>query len=221
MLRKLVLIAAVGALGTTTAVAQKEPQQFSIGPRVGYIKYADNTALNETAMLGLNGVYYLNSNIGIGFMLDIARPQTDGDFFPAEMSFGDTTFIFKITQPVTVVQFGLQLELTTGGSFAPFVSGSVGGYRVSTDPQVGAAEDLEEFGFSIGGGFDISTGGGTAIRLEVRDFVFTDFDRDILYPVRGDFQPSRFPELVPLPDPFTGSAQNIHVALAFTFTPGG
>ncbi|HEX9727604.1 MAG TPA: outer membrane beta-barrel protein [Gemmatimonadales bacterium] len=220
MLRKLVLGVAFAALAAAPAVAQNG--SFRVGPRLGYVKYAEKTGIEAGAMVGLDGLYYISSNLGIGFTLDVSRPQTDSSFFPAEMSFGDTTFIFGVSQPLTIAQFGLQAEFSAGGSIAPFIMGGVNGYRVSLDPQVAAGPaNFVELGFSVGGGVAFRTSAGTQIRLEARDFVFTDFDRSRLNVVRAAFQPTRFPDVLPVPDPFSGSAHNIHVALSFSFTPGG
>ena len=219
MLRHVVLGVAVAALLPLPAVAQTG--QFSVGPRLGYINYDTETGLESAGILGLDATYRINRNIGIGFTVDVGRPTTDSSFFPAEMSFGDTTFVFAVSQPVTVVNYHLMLEATTGGTFAPFLLGSVGGYRMTLDPQVGGNEDVNELGFSFGGGISFQTSGGTAIRLEARDFVFTNFDREVLYPVEQRFRPTRFPQVLPTPAPFDGTAHNIIVSLAFSFTPGG
>ncbi len=221
MLRKFVLAAAMVGLTATTAVAQRAPLQFSVGPRFGLITYDDDTGIDDAAMLGLDAIFHLNENVGFGITLDVARPSTDGSFFPSEMSFGDTTFVFGVAQPITVVQFAAMVELTTGGRFAPFINGSLGGYRITTDPQVGGNRNFTELGLGFGGGVEFITSGATSIRLEVRDMIFTNFDRSILNPVRNTFQPTRFPDVLPAKTPFDGTAHNIHLALAFSFTPGG
>lgn len=221
MFRQLVLGAAVAAFAAPAA-AQTATGQFSVGPRLGYVRYESATGLKNTAVLGLDAVYHVSRNLAVGFTLDVARPSTDSSFFPAEMSFGDTTFVFAVSQPVTVLNYQLQGKFTTGGSFAPFLVASIGGYQVTSDPQVAAGEtNFRELGFSFGGGIDLSTGSATAFRLEIRDFVWSDFDRDFLYPVQDRFKPTRFPDVLPTPDPFTGTAHNIVASLAFSFTPGG
>lgn len=220
MLRQLVLGVTLATTAALPAAAQAG--RFTVGPRLGYIKYQSKSGIEGAGMLGLDGVFHITRNFGVGFMMDVARPQTDGEFFPSELSFGDTTFVFAVSQPLTIAQYGVQLFATTGGSFAPFLSGSVGGYRVSLDPQVaGGNEDFANLGFSVGGGLDIRIGETTGIRLEARDFVFTNFERERLYPVREAERPARFPDVLPVPEPFEGSVHNLHFALGFTFTPGG
>lgn len=223
MFRRIVVAAAL--VGVTTPAAGQELRQFQIGPRVGLITYDTDTGLKDAAMLGLDAVFNFTRNIGIGFRFDIARPETDGKFFPAEMTFGDTTLIFAVTQPVTVLQYGGKVELTTGGSLALFASGGVGGYRITLDPQVARGQrDVTNLGWSIGGGVSFQTTSGTRVRLEIHDFIFQDYRRADLDPVQPTFQgfPSqRFPDVVPPQSPFEGTAHNIHFAVAFAFTPGG
>lgn len=210
------------ALVSGPASAQVQSGSFRIGPRFGYIKYDDDTAIREAAMLGLDAMFNINSNIAIGFLLDVARPQTEGEFFPSELTFGDTTQVMGASQPITVLQYMGVLELNTGGKFSLFANGAVGGYRLSLDPQVnGGLEDFAELAFAVGGGIALSTSGATMVRLEVKDFIHTDFDREVLNPVADVFQPRRFPDVLPTPAPFLGTAHNIHVGLSFSFTPGG
>ena len=221
MLRKLVLAVAVAAVGAAPAAAQ-DAGSFRVGPRIGYISYANETGIQASALLGLDAVYHVTDGLAFGFNLDVSRPQTDSSFFPAEMSFGDTTFIFGVKQPLTVVNFEFAGELSLPGRFSPFILGGIGGYRVNTDPQVArGATDFTQLGFSFGGGIAFQAGGGTNVRIEVRDYVFTNFDRSQLNPVDARFTPTRFPDVLPAPEPFDGSAHNIAVTLAFSFTPGG
>ena len=222
MLRKLVLGVAALALTAGPLAAQG----FRVGPRLGYTTYDDNTGIEAGALIGLDGMYRLSPNLGLGFMLDVSRPSTDSSFFPAEMSFGDTTFIFGVQQPLTVVRAAAVGEFRLGGSVSPFFSGSIGVYRISLDPQVAAGPvTFSELGLSIGGGIEFSTSDATSVRLEVHDFVFTNFDRSRLDVTRrvgtSSFDPVRFPDVLPAAAPFSGTAHNISFAVAFSFTPGG
>ncbi len=229
MLRKLVLGVAALALTTGPLAAQG----FRVGPRLGFITYDDDTGLESGALIGLDGMYRLSPNLGIGFMLDVSRPSTDSSFFPAEMSFGDTTFIFGVKQPLTVVRAAVAGEFRLGGNLSPFISGSIGAYRISLDPQAARGPiTFTELGLSIGGGLEFSTSDQTSVRLEIHDFVFTNFDRSRLDVTRRTgtvstrtttqgFNPVRFPDVLPALEPFDGTAHNISFAVAFSFTPGG
>ena len=219
MLRRILVGATLLGAMPVLAVAQG---QFQVGPRIGYTKFAERTSIEAGPMLGLDAAFQITRNISFGLRFDFARPTTDGTFFPAEMTFGDTTMVFAVSQPLTVLHYGVKAEFTTGGSFAPFISGGVGAYRISTDPQVArGVENFTELGFSIGGGLALQTSAGTQIRIDVHDYIYNNFDRERLNPVDPRFAPVRFPDVLPPQEPFLGVAHNIHVALAFAFTPGG
>jgi opacity protein-like surface antigen len=215
------ILVGVALLGAVPALAAAQGQ-FQVGPRIGYTKYAERTAIEAGPMLGLDAAYSVSRNLSIGVRLDFARPVTDGNFFPAEMTFGDTTMLFAVSQPLTVLHYGVAAEFTTGGSFAPFVNAGVGAYRLSLDPQVArGVQHVSDLSFTLGGGIDFQTSPGTQIRLTVQDIIYNNFDRALLNPVDPRFAPVRFPDVIPVQEPFEGVAHNIHVALAFSFTPGG
>ena len=219
MYRRLMVGLGLVALAAGPAAAQN----FEIGPRLGYVKWKGETGLKDAAMLGVDAVYRLNSRLGIGVRFDVARPGTDGNYFPAEMTFGgDTTLIFAISQPVTVLQYGAIARVETGGSLSVFAKGGAGARTITLDPQAAAGRVSEtDWAFSVGGGIRFRSGGGTTVSLEVQDLVYPNFDRESLSPVEPRFRPRRFPDVVPLQPEFDGTAHNIYASIAFTFTPGG
>jgi len=218
MFRRLVVGMGFAALAASPTAAQ----EFQIGPRVGYVKWKEVTGLENGPMLGLDATYRLSSRLGVGVRLDLARPGTDPQYFAAEMTFGDTTLIFAVQQPVTVLQYGVQAVLESGGAFSLFAKGGGGGYTVTLDPQTarGRVSDTQ-LGFNVGAGLRFRTGGGTSIALEVQDLVYTNFSRNALNPVESRFRPVRFPDVVPVQPEFEGTAHNIYAAITFLFTPGG
>ena len=219
MLRK--IFVGVALLGAAAAPATAQ-RQFHIGPRLGYTQYAAETGIEASPMLGMDAMLSLSSNLSLGFRFDFARPVTDGTFFPAEMTFGDTTMLFAVSQPLTIVNYAVTAEFSTGGSFAPFLNGGVGKYRISQDPQVARGlAVLDDIALMVGGGLEIQTSAGTSVRLSVQDIIYNNFNRAGLNPVDARFAPIRFPDAIPPQAPFHGVAHNIHVALAFSFTPGG
>lgn len=219
MYRRLVLGAALAACMAGPLAAQ----QFEIGPRLGYVKWKQETGLTNAAMLGVDANYHVNSILALGVRFDVARPGTDGDYFPAEMQFGsDSTLIFAVAQPVTVLQYGAQAQLEFGGAVSFFLKGGAGGRTFTMDPQASFGRvNITDWAFSAGGGIRFRTGGGTSIALEVQDLIYPNFSRESLNPVEPRFRPTRFPDVVPYQAEYTGTAHNIYAALAFTFTPGG
>lgn len=219
MLRTMVMSFGLVAAVLTGPLAA---QQFEIGPRLGYVKFQEETGLENAALLGVDTRYRVTRNLGVGFRLDVGRPGTDGQYFPAEMTFSDTTLIMQASAPVTLLQYQALGEFGIGGTLGLFVNGSAGGYTLYLDPQAtNGSNSVSEWGFSVGGGVRYNTGGGTSIRLEVQDLIMTNFDRGNLDPVEPRFRPVRFPDVVPTQAAYEGTAHNIYVALAFTFTPGG
>jgi hypothetical protein len=209
-------------MGLAVLAAPLTAQDFEIGPRLGYVKFKEATGLEGAAMLGLDAFYRLGSRLGVGVRLDVARPATDEQYFAAEQSFGDTTMIFAVTQPVTVIQYGVQGRFETGGPLSLFAKGGAGGYTVTLDPQSARGRiSVTDWHFSAGGGVRLRTGGGTSILVEVQDLIYTNFHREDLNPVEQRFRPQRFPDVVAFQTPFEGTAHNIYAAITFMFTPGG
>lgn len=218
MFRRLVVGLGIAALAGGPLAAQ----DFEIGPRLGYVKWKEVTGLENAAMLGLDATYRLFRHVGLGVRLDVARPGTDAQYFASEQSFGDSTLIFAVSQPITVLQYGVQGLFETGGTLGAFIKGGVGGYTLTLDPQAARGRStLTELGLSFGGGIRFRTGGGTSVSLEVQDLVYTNFSREALNPVEPRFRPVRFPDVVPLQPEFEGTAHNIYAAISFLFTPGG
>jgi len=198
-------------------------QNFEIGPRLGYVKWKAETGMKNAAMLGVDATYRVSSRLGIGVRFDVARPGTNGDYFPAEMTFGDdTTMIFAVSQPLTVLQYGGQLQFETGGAFSVFARGGGGGRTITLDPQAARGRmSVSDWAFMVGGGIRVRAGSGTAVMLEVQDLVYPNFSRESINPVEPRFRPVRFPDVIPIQPEFSGTAHNIYAAISFIFTPGG
>jgi opacity protein-like surface antigen len=219
MLRK--ILVGVLALGAVAAPAAAQ-RQFQVGPRAGYTRFAEKTGIQSSAMLGLDAMYSPFNNLSVGVRFDFARPVTDGRYSTAEMTFGDTTMLFTVSQPLTIVHYAVAAEYAIGGRLSPFLNGAVGGYRISLDPQAAnAATAFNELLFAVGGGIDFAVSGNTSIRLSVTDLIYNKFDRAALNTVDPRFAPVIFPDAVAPQPPFEGAAHNLHFALAFSFAPGG
>jgi hypothetical protein len=209
----------LAALATGPVAAQV----FEIGPRLGYVKWQEETGLKDAAMLGVDANYKVSSNFALGVRFDVARPGTDGKYFPAEMTFGDdTTMIFEVSQPLTVLQYGVQAQFEVGGAFSVFAKGGGGGRTITLDPQASRGRIANsDWAVMVGGGLRLRAGGGTAVMLEVQDLVYLNYARESINPVEPRFRPTRFPDVVPYQPEFTGTAHNIYAAISFIFTPGG
>lgn len=218
MFRRLVVGIGLAALAAGPLAAQG----FEIGPRLGYVKWKDATGMKGAAMLGVDAIYHMNSHLGLGVRFDVARPGTDGKYFPAEMTFTDTTYLFAVSQPLTVLQYAAQAQIETGGSFSLFAKGGAGGRTIYLDPQAAHGQvSVSNWAFQAGAGIKIGAGAGTSVKLEVQDLIFINFNRNDISTVEARFQPKRFPDVVPYQPEFSGTAHNIYAAISFNFTPGG
>jgi hypothetical protein len=198
-------------------------QHFEIGPRLGYVKWKAETGLKDAAMLGVDATYRVSSRLGLGVRFDVARPGTDGNYFPAEMTFGDdTTMILAVSQPLTVLQYGVQAQFETGGALSVFARGGGGRRTITLDPQAARGRvSVSDWALMVGGGVRVRAGGGTAVMLEVQDLVYLNYSRESINPVEPRFRPTRFPDVIPYQPEFSGTAHNIYAAISFIFTPGG
>lgn len=219
----------LGLLLGATAVgsAQVVPHRFQVGPRLALMQFDGVSGIENSALIGIDAAYFFTRNLAIGATVDFARPQTDKRYFPAELSFGDTTFVFQVEMPVTIWQYQVTAVGTLPmGSFSPFVTAGFGQYRLFLDPQAARNPTTVTHGlFSVGGGFTVRLGESSGLRLEIRDFIYRNYDLNELNLVETRFQPRRFPDVAPVPDRTCYDAKcnlnNIQFALGFTFVPGG
>lgn len=211
----------------SVAGAQAVPHRFSVGPRLGWVQYEEVSGIDRSPLVGADAAYMLTSNLGIGVSLELSRAQTDGRYFPVEFSFGDTTFIFRSTYPITVLQYSaMAVGTVTWGRINPYVSVGLGQYRLFIDPQAARSPKTVTHGlFTLGGGVSVRLGETTGLRLEIRDFIYRSYDLNEVNTVEGRFFPTRFPDVAPVPDRSCYDAQctlhNIQFALGFSFVPGG
>ncbi|MDH3495456.1 MAG: porin family protein [Gemmatimonadota bacterium] len=218
-----ILSATVLFLATTSgALVAQSNTGFVVGPRLGWMKYQEETGVKNGPVIAVDATYRISRYLGLGASVGVVRAKTDGNFFPAEMTFRDTTLLFAVEQPLTTIHVaGLVTAELPLGTVRPYVRGGAGLYHVTLDPQVAEGST----GFSelllVGGvGFNFQVGSTTGIRLEVTDYVYTSFDREQINPVDARFAPTRFPDVIPSQPPFHKTAHNFAATLGFTFTPG-
>jgi hypothetical protein len=205
------------------AAAQLAPHSYVIGARIGIASFDKASGIDRGTMIGLDGTYFFSPHIGVGFSLDVSRPQTKGEFFPFEFTLADTTFLYAVRQPLTIAQVGGQVVLRQPmGSLVPYVMAGAGWYRYTLDPQVSnGPKSFTHPMYMLGGGVNIRFSDATGIRFEVRDIVQTSFDRNALNPVAAPLAPVRFPDFFAPPPAAKNTAHSFQLALAFSFVPGG
>jgi hypothetical protein len=225
LLSRIALVAILGLTGREAVAQATAAQPVTIVPRGGYIRYDDATSLKPTGFIGFEVLYRVAPFLSLGPSINIARPTTNGDDFPAAFTYGDTTFLFRAQQPVTMFDAGLSAHATlpTFSVLSPYLIGGIGYYTLYLDPQTSGAE--KRYGrasYQFGGGADIRFSANTGIRLEVRDLVMSNFDRDRLNPVGERFNGyTRFASAFPERTPSTKGAamHNLMFSIGFTVRP--
>jgi outer membrane protein W len=238
-MRKAVLTALAGvALAVAAEVSAQESVagRFTVTPVVGVIRFDESSALANkkaddegdftktvvTPTVGLAAEYLLTPQFGIGFYFEAARPQTRGDYFPSlQLVFGNEAELHSISQRVTMLVYGVQGSANFNvGRIQPYVSGGAGAVTINNDPQQSDGNSsFTHAQFQLGGGIGYSVSQSTVIRLDVRDFVFTGWDRDDLNVVSSRFQNTLLPAANGNPPAEKSTVHNIRVALGFSFTP--
>ena len=223
IVRTLGLTAALAACVAVSSYGQVQPGRLQVTPYAGVLLMDNASALNNMPILGIEGLVYANQNVGIGFYGSYSQGESDGSFFPAmRWDVGpDTTLLIHVGQDVSALTYGAIAKLgLDAGRLSPYVAGGVGGYTVFLDPQSNdRPRRMGDFMYQFGGGFHYSIGESVGVRLDVRDLIFTGFDRDDLYPVAELFQTDVFLEA--MPPEAKSTIHNISLTIGFTAYMGG
>ena len=210
------------AMTTSGAGAQVVARQFLVTPRGGYVTFDRASSIQGSGFVGLDAQYNITRMFAVGLTFLTSRPSTRGEDFVAALSFGDTTFLFEVQQPLTVVDVGLAAtaRLPMAGRFSPFLTGGVGAYTLYFDPQVVAGERrFQRMSATVGGGVNVQLGRQSGIQLDVRDMMFMNYDRSRLNPTQERFANTRFIEDFPRPPSSKDLVHNIVFSIGFSFTP--
>ena len=196
---------------------------FQITPSIGVMLQDEASALQRTTgVLGLDFMYRLTEMIGVGFTGSVARPKTDGEFFPlVRIPAGDTSLYYRVSQNVVQYTFGIQGQAKMQlGRYAPYATASLGRYLFSLDPQ--AYDNVRRYGgpmFSLGAGVHVPLGSRAGMSVDLRDVIFTSFDRQEFDATDPLLRDPRF-DPVPGGKPAAKSTiHNIRLTLGVSFIP--
>jgi opacity protein-like surface antigen len=241
-MRLLVSTALATCLGASTASSQAlQAGRFQVTPLLGTIRWDNASALANkeadeetgefsktvlTPSVGLSADYKVWRELGVGFYFEAARPTTRGDYFPSVLfNFGATlpAELRTVSQRVTVMMYGVQGSFEFGvGKLLPYVTGGLGAVTVNQDPQQSDGNSSYTTGqFQLGGGLGYQVSSSTTLRLDVRDFVFTSWDREVLNPVNPAFQNTLFPSANGSPPAEKSTVHNFRLAIGFSYVPRG
>lgn len=227
------LLVGLGLGSTASAVAQ-EAGRFKVIPLFGVVRYDRTSALSSIdkgfsakmwPTAGLSAMYGVRSGVRVGGYLEAARPETSPDYYRYALLRTTGTYqLYAITQRVVVLQYGLaaQVDIPFARRLGPYLRGGVGAHSVYQDVQrSNTTKAVTGTEFSLGGGFNYSVSDAVAVRLELTDFMWSNWDRDELNTVSPAFQNTTFPEDNP-PGVDWGKPSLIHnmrLAIGFQFTP--
>jgi hypothetical protein len=91
-------------------------RSFTLMPHVGVLRFSTYSGLESGPAIGLDARYDVLSRLSLGTSVTVSRANTRGsDFITAlrygDPSKGDTTFIFRLQQPVTMLDASLDATL--------------------------------------------------------------------------------------------------------------
>lgn len=231
MMLRSVATGLVVLVGATASAAQAQVDlEFSVNG--GWVVFAEGSALNGGATVGGDLTYYVTPEFGFGAYTDYAFTESDGSMFPpADLSFGDSTTLTIVNQPIEIWQYGVHGRLRLPGrSFQPYLMVGVGGYTVFLDSQQNnASETSTRFGTRFGVGVNFAVSEVAGFRIAAYDAFFPSWDANRLNPVRAErptparegLQNERFPDLNPDPNALDDAVHNFTFTAAVTFRPGG
>jgi outer membrane protein W len=192
-------------------------------PRGGYMTFDNASGIKNSAVLGVSTTYYINRFFGVGAGIDVARPQTNGDYFVSALTFQDTTYIVRVHQPLTIVLPQLNLALRSPSEmFSPYITAGAGTYSTYLDAQASnTRKAITRMASTVAAGVDFKVAERVGLGFEVKDAIFSGFKRSRLNPISGIDIDNRFTEDFPLPPSEKSTLHNLMYTIGFPFTPQG
>lgn len=196
---------------------------FQVTPSIGVLLQDESSALRRTTgVLGIDFMYRLNEMFAVGFTGSVARPKTDGEFFPlVRIPAGDTSLYYRVSQNVIGYTYGLQGQASMRVQrFSPYATAAVGRYLFSLDPQ--AYDQVRRYGgpmFSLGAGVHVPLGSRAGMSVDLRDVIFASFEREEFDATDPLMRDTRF-DPVPGGKPAAKSTiHNIRLTFGVSFIP--
>ena len=231
-IRQLLAVCAGAALLLPAASqAQDREGMWSVSVRGGPLMYAEASALEPGINLGLEAVYSLTPLISVGPSVDFVYGKSNGEFFVAAMPFSpDSTRVFEVGQQLSVLHYGgvARFDVLRQSRLGAYLVGGGGGYSIYLES---ASNDVARRvnGLMLQGGAGVSMGfsENAGVSLDVRDMIYTGFDREELNPIRarhqncGSQNPLCFPGAQNDVPEAKETLHNLRFTLGFTYVPRG
>jgi hypothetical protein len=233
-MRRLIALVGAGLLGASSLGAQTQPKMFDLGVQFGQQTFDKSTALKATPFVGLDATYELpwnplklaikGSTLGVGLLVDVSRPVTDGSQFPVvAFDFGDTTFLYEVAQRITLVQAGLQAVAgipVARGRVYGFAGSGI--YAMFMDPRAERHNHkVSNPMATFGGGVNYPLTSTIGLSAQARAVTYTNFNRSELDATIGYIQDRRIRDALPAPHPASKTPTNMQYSLVFKYIPGG
>ena len=229
-------IALIGAvlLAARALGAQVQANRFDLGAHVGVQLFDRGTALKNSPFVGFDATHSVPWNplaslvrgslIGVSLRLDLSRPATRGDQFAAvAVDLGDTTFLYAVTQRVTLLQGGV--EAVVGAPMGPlrvYGFAGTGVYSIVLDRRAGnASRSFMHPMASFGGGLRFPITERTSVRAQLRAVTFTKFDRERLDAGTAYTHDPRFRDALPAADATSPHPTNVQLSIAVQYNRRG
>lgn len=230
------LASGVLAVAALPALALGQQQQGSWGVDVigGMQGYDSSSGLNSGAFVGVAALYQVTNHIAIGPSLQYTRNSSDETFFTGVLDFGaDSARVYQVGQTINSLHYSLdgRFDFLPAQDLDPYVTGGVGGYTMYLETQaIDGHERASDLMFQAGGGIRWNISNGAGIELDVRDVIYTGYNRDVLNPIRPVHwnctepgNPSsgcRFPDAETQTPDKKDTIHNLRFAIGLTFIPG-
>lgn len=226
------LLAALGCAATALAAQDDAGSRFRVTPTIGVMKFDKTSALSDLdgsklwASAGLTASYLVGGGFRAGLYFEFQQPQTSAEYYPYALFRTSGAYqLFGATQVVSALSFGLDASYTIGaGKLGPYIRGGIGRHAVYADVQVeNATNHVGGTQFLAGAGINYAVSQMIGLRIELVDFMWSDWDRDALNPVAPAYRNTTFPEDNPtgITESKPGLIHNLRLALGFSFTPSG
>ncbi|MBI4540641.1 MAG: outer membrane beta-barrel protein [Gemmatimonadetes bacterium] len=215
------IAAALAAAPLAVAYAQVRTGTFQVTPYAAFLSPDNSSAIRDAGMVGIEAAYYFAPSFAVGVTGNFGRSKSDGTYFgAARFPLGDSLVTLHIDQKLSIATYGAIAKVGLSvGRLSPFVAGGVGGYFLFLDPQSNDKPvTVSDLGFEVGGGFHLALTERAGIRADLRDLVFTGYDRDALNLVNPRFRTDTFLEGAPPPEKAT--IHNVRVSFGFSYLSG-
>lgn len=217
------------------AAAQEDGEYpWSVDVSGGALIYQEASSLETGVLVGIEALYHITPRLSVGPGAQYIRAETDPTFFVGVYNFGaDSTRVYHVGQRINTLQYAgvARFDVAPDATLNPYVTAGAGGYTLYLETQSNDGfERLTELLLQFGGGVHYGVSESAGIQLDVRDVVYTNFDRAQLNPIpeanrncptpgtpSGD---CRFPAAERDLPAAEETLHNIRISLGLTYIPG-